>query len=207
MGWFPGRIKTGLGGPFDAEEIDTPDRGGVEMLRQTLHGDGQFGGPFFGSLVDTYAALHAAFYVLKRAIGDFQVDPKTVGTYLEFFVAAQLSWIMLQENFSDIAVPKLVAAAVNVGIFKDRDESISREKFQVQKFGRPKDANFGLAMRISIFSLPVCVEEHGFCASPRVGRREPDGIERAMKRSGENCVAKCLGGRGEPFAHAGIFVS
>ena len=144
--------------------------------------------------------------MLKRAVGDFQIDPKAVGTYLEFLVAAQLHRIRLQENFSDIAVPKLIAATIGVGIVKDGDEAIARDKFQVQKIGGPQEANFGLAMRIGIFSLPVGVEDYGFCVPPRVGRWKASGIERAMKRSGEGRAGRCFGGRGEPFAHGLVFV-
>jgi hypothetical protein len=143
--------------------------------------------------------------VLKRAIGDFQVDPKAVGAYFEFFVAAQLCGIRLQENFSDIAVPKLIAPTPRVCVVKDADESIARDKFQVKKFGCPQKANFGLAIWIGICSLPVGIEEHGLCDSPRVGRRETGGIDCAMGRCGQGCVAECFG-RGEPFAHGLVFV-
>jgi hypothetical protein len=112
----------------------------------------------------------------------------------------------LQEDFGDIAVPKLIAAAVRAGIIKDGDEAIARDKFQVQKFSGPQKANFGLATWIGIFSLPVGVEVHGFCASPRGGRREAGGIERAKERSGEGRGGSCFGGRGEPFAHGLVFV-
>jgi len=115
--------------------------------------------------------------MLKRAVGDFQIDPKAVGTYLEFLVAAQLRRIRLQENFRDIAVPKLIAATIGVGIVKDGDEAIARDKFQVQKIGGPQEANFGLAMRMGIFSLPVGVKEYGLCVSPRVRRWETGGIK------------------------------
>jgi len=69
--------------------------------------------------------------VVKRAVGDFQIDPQTVGTYLEFFIAAQLFRIRLQENFSDVAVPKFIAATARVGIIKDIDDAIARHKFQI----------------------------------------------------------------------------
>jgi len=121
--------------------------------------------------------MQAAFYVLKRSVCDFQIDPKAVGAYLEFLVAARLLRIKLQENFSDIAVPKLVAAAVSVGAFEYGDESIAGNKLHIQKFGRPEEANFGLAMRIGIFSLPVTVEAHGLCGAPRCGRWKGRGIE------------------------------
>jgi len=113
----------------------------------------------------------------------------------------------MQENFNDIAVPKLIAAAAGFGIIKDADPAIASDKFHIQKFGRPEEANFSLAMRIGIFSLPVTVEEHGFCGAPRAGKRETSSIDWAMERSGDRCIGKCCGGRGEPFAHVGIFVS
>ena len=177
VGGLPGRIKSWLGWSFDAKEIDAPERGGVEGLGEAFHGDGQFGGPCFFRFIDTYAALQAAFYVLKRSVCDFQIDPKAVGAYLEFFVVARLLRIRLQENFSDIAVPKLVAAAAGFGVIKNGDATIAGDKFHIQKFRGPEEASFSLAMRIGIFSLPVTVEEHGLCGAPRFGRRKGSGIE------------------------------
>ena len=144
--------------------------------------------------------------MLKRTVGDFQIDPKAVGTYFEFFVAAQLRRIRLQENFSDIAVPKLIAATVKVGIIKDGDEAITCDKFQIQKFGVPQKAHFGVAMWIGAFSLPIGVEDYGFYVPPRGRRREAGGIERAKERSSEGRGGSCFGGRGEPFAHGLVFV-
>lgn len=177
VGGLPGRIKAWLGRSFDAKEIGAPDRNGGESLREALHGDGQFGGPCFFRFIDKYAALQAAFYVLKRSVCNFQIDPKAVGAYLEFFVAARLLRIRLQENFGDIAVPQLIAAAASIGVIKDGDATKTSDKFHIQKFGRPEEADFGLAMRIGIFSLPVTVEEHGACGAPRFARRKGSGIE------------------------------
>ena len=115
--------------------------------------------------------------MLKYAVGDFQVDPKAVGAYFKFFVAAWLCWIRLQENFGDIAVPEFIPATVSVGVLKDGDEAIAGDKFQIEKLGRPEKANFGLAMWIGVISLPVGVKKYGFCSSPRVGRRETGGIK------------------------------
>ena len=177
VGGLPGRIKAWLDWPFDTKEIGAPDRSGVEGLREAFHGDGQFGGPCFFRFIDVYAALQTAFYVLKRSVSNFQIDPQAVGAYLEFLVTARLLRIRLQENLSDIAIPKLIAAAVSVGIFEDGDESIASDKFHIEKFWCPEEADFGLAMRIGIFSLPVTVEVNGLCGAPRFGRRKGSGIE------------------------------
>jgi hypothetical protein len=115
--------------------------------------------------------------MLKFAVDDFKIDPKAIGTYFEFFVAAQLCWIRLQENFGDIAVPKFIAATIRVSIIKDGDETIAGDKFQVKKFVGPQEANFGLAMWIGVIFLPVSVKEYGFCASPRFGRWKSGNIE------------------------------
>lgn len=177
VGGLPGRIKAWLGWSFDAKEIGAPEGGRVESLREAFHGDGQFGGPCFFRFIDTYAALQTALYVLKRSVCDFQIDPKAVWAYLEFLVAPWLLRIRLQENFGDIAVPQLIAAAVSVGVFEDGDAAIASDKFQIKKLGRPEETNFSLAMPIGIFPLPVSVEEHGLCAAPRFGRWKGRGIE------------------------------
>src|SRR6202022_2407188 len=177
------------------EKIDVPDGGGVEMWIEAFHGGSSLGGPCFFNFVDTYATLQATFQVLKRATDDFQIDPKTVGAYFKFLVAAQLFGIRLQENFRDIAVPKLIAATTRVSIINDGDETIARDKFQIEKFGRPEETNCGLAMRIGILPLPVCVEEHGLGAAPRIGRRETGGIKGATERRGEGRGTRaCVGG-------------
>ena len=145
--------------------------------------------------------------MLKHSVLDFQIDPKAIGTYFEFLIAARLCRIRLQEGFRDIAVPKFIAAPVKIGVIEDGDEAKVRDKFQVKKFGRPQQANFGLTIWIRIFPLPVGIEVDGLCASPCFGRRETGGIDRAMEMSGENRVLHCFGVRGEPFAHGLVFVS
>jgi len=67
------------------------------------------------------AACHSSNRVSPLA--RCQIDPKAIRADFEFLISTKLRWIWLKENFRDVAIPKLVAAATGIGIRKNRDNS------------------------------------------------------------------------------------
>src|SRR5882762_6714623 len=66
---------------------------------------------------------HATLQIAFLPWRDVQIDPKAIRADFEFLISTKLRWIWLKENFRDVAIPKLVAAATGIGIRKNRDNS------------------------------------------------------------------------------------
>ena len=140
-------------------------------------------------------ALYAAFEVAQAARENIEIDPHAVGTHLEFAIIARTRRVGLKEGLGYIAVPEMVAPAVQVGIIKDEQLAITALEAQI-KIGRgPERADFGLACRIGIEALPVAAERDR-------GRLQPfrRGMPRGERDFTRTWTAKIVSTTGEQFA-------
>jgi len=82
----------------------------------------------------------------------------------------------LEKNFGDVAIPKLIAATVRIGVRKNGDGAIAGAKFEEKRFRGPQKANFRFALRIGMLALPVATETQRPRGFPLRGRREAFGV-------------------------------
>jgi len=166
VGGTPGGVEAGLGWTLDAEEIDTPDCGGIERGGQTLHGERDFRHPKLLWGLHGDAAAQTAMQVLRVTVRDIEIDPHAIGADFEFFVAQRIRGIGLEEDFGDVAVPEVVAAAGRFGVGKDGDGAKAGVESDEQRFRRPEETDFRFAPGVDILAPPVRVEAQRRCGDP-----------------------------------------
>ena len=109
---LPGGIKSRFGSSFDAVEIHSPGGRWIEALNEAFHRQRKLRDPGFSGFVQNNAAPQSTLQVVLLARRDVEIDPKAIRADFEFSIAAKLRRVGLKENFRDVAVPELVAAAV-----------------------------------------------------------------------------------------------
>ena len=107
------------------------------------------------------AAAEGAVQVLAGAVVDGEIEPHAVGTDFEFEVTQGIGGVWLEKDFGDVAVPKVVAAAGGFGVWKDGDGAKVGAELEEEGLRGPEEADFGFALGIGIFTLPVGVEADG----------------------------------------------
>src|SRR5215470_16695444 len=107
----PRRIKATLGFSFHAKKVYSPSGTRIEVLSQATHRNCHISCPDFCVLFYFCTAGHSALWVGPFAVFDIQIDPKAIWTDFELKVVAGISWIGLDKNLNDVAIPKVVASA------------------------------------------------------------------------------------------------
>ena len=74
--------------------------------------------------------------------------------------------VWLEKDFGDVAVPEVVAAAGGLGVGKDGDAAKAAVELEEEVLRRPEQADFGFALGIGVFTLPVRAEADGRCGMP-----------------------------------------
>lgn len=154
----PGRVETRLGSAFDPKEIDSPGNCGIKRRSEGAHGNGELSGPDFLADSKAHAALHAAPGVEFFTRANVDINPETVGTDLKLEIAAGFGGIRLEEDFSNVAIPELPAAAGGLGVRENSDGLKIAAKAKKKSFGSPEEANFGLEPGIGVLPLPVPIK-------------------------------------------------
>lgn len=176
VGRAPGGVEAGFGGAFDAEEIQAPGGGGVEGRGEAVHGDGEFGDPNLPRVIHADAAAEGAVQVLAGAMVEGEIEPHGVGADFEFEVALGIGGVRLEKDFGDVTVPEVVAAARGFGVRKDGDGTKAGAELEEEGLRGPEEADFGFALGVGIFTLPVGAEADGRGGAPLVGGWEAVGV-------------------------------
>ena len=108
------------------------------MCYEAFHWQRKLRDPGLGGFVQNNAPSHTALQVVFFARCDIQIDPKSVWTHFKFLISTELRGIGLHENFRDVAVPELVAAAIGLGIRKNRDPAKPRVKSHKKELRPPQ---------------------------------------------------------------------
>jgi len=117
---LPGGIKSRFGSPLDAVKIHSPGGLWIEALNEAFHRQRKLRDPGFSGFVQNNAAPQSTLQVVLLARRDVEIDPKAIRADFEFSIAAELRRVGLKEDFRDVTVPELVAAAIGRGIGKKR---------------------------------------------------------------------------------------
>ena len=107
------------------------------MRGEAYHRQREFRDPCFGGFVQKNAPPQTTLQVALLAWCDVQINPKSVRTHFEFLISAKLRRVGLQKNFRDVAVPKLIAAAIGFGIEEHCDDSVLRLESYKECLWRP----------------------------------------------------------------------
>ncbi len=135
---LPCGIKSRFGSPFDAVKIYLPGSFRIKALDQAFHGQSKLRDPSLAGFVQSNAAPQTTLQVVLLAWRDVQIDPKSVRADFEFFITTEMRWVGLKENFRDVAVPELVAAAIGLGIGKNGDGAIFRVESHKKRLRSPE---------------------------------------------------------------------
>ncbi len=135
---LPGGIKARFGRSFDAKKIHSPGGRRIEAIDEAFHGQRKLRDPRFGGFVQHNSALQSTLQVMFFSRCDAEIDPKAVRADFEFFITTEMRRVGLKENFRDVAVPELVAAAVGRGIGENGDGAVFGAELQIQRFRSPE---------------------------------------------------------------------
>ena len=184
---LPRGVEPRFSGAFDPEKVYAPVFGRIKNFRQRAHWQDKLCSPNFLELIENGALLHATQGIAFAVWRDFEIDPHTIGADFEFPVTTCRAGISLDEDFGDVPVPQLVAAAVGFAVFKNGERSVAAPKFQVQHVLGPENAHFRLAFCVFIFASPVVVETNWLREIPGSLKREASRVNRAGEFAGDNC--------------------
>ncbi|HUI52396.1 MAG TPA: hypothetical protein VLX60_11455 [Terriglobales bacterium] len=132
------------------------------------------------------AALHAASGVEFLVGTNIEINPEAVGADFEFEIAMRNGRIGLEENFGNVAVPEMIATPGRIGVGKHSDGTKAAAETKEESYGSPEEADFGFAMRVGIFALPVGIKNNGRNRVPRWRRREAFRVERVLEANGSS---------------------
>src|SRR5260370_31484269 len=88
---------------------------------------------------------------------DAEIDPKAVRADFEFFITAEMRRGGLKENFRDVAVPELVAAAVGRGIGENGGDAVFGAGLQIHRVRRPEQPHLRPSFGIMLLPCPLAL--------------------------------------------------
>ena len=118
VGRLPGGVEPRLGLSFHTIKIHAPFAGRIELWGDGFHWDRKFGGPPVRRFIEPDRVLKAAFQVSETVGKDVEVNLHAVGANFKFLVIVTGPWVGLKKGFGDVAIPKVIAPAIGVGIRK-----------------------------------------------------------------------------------------
>lgn len=127
--------------------------------------------------------MHIGF----NARGNIEIDPHAVRADFQFPVMRGVGRIGLEENFSDIAVPKPIATAGGFSIGENGNDARAGVEFDEQGFGRPEESDFCFTLGVGVLSLPVRVEAQRCDGVPLECRWKTIGIRIVKQADGDGC--------------------
>ncbi len=145
------------------------------MLRHASQRDSNFRGPDFLFFINVRAALHSRVWVRAIAVFDVEVYPVAIGAYFKFEIVAGVGGVRLEKDFDDIPVPQMVAAARGFGIRENGQYAIAGAIVKKERVRIPENANLCFKLGISIFALPIGIENDGLRSLPCGRRRKAIG--------------------------------
>jgi hypothetical protein len=184
----PSRIKSWFHRAFHSKKIHAPDRCRIKSCRQTLHRQSHHRPPPFSRLVDLHPASQAAPQVLFLSRRDVQINPESIRSHLNFFIAPRLRRIALQKHLANIPLPQLIPPPPRIRIRKHRDAPIPRHESQVQSLRRPQHPHLRTALRVAIQPAPIRIESHRRRHVPRFFQRKSVRIGCTSKPHGDSCI-------------------
>src|SRR4029077_1382695 len=134
----PRGIESRFSSSFDAVKIHFPSGRGIEALDEAIHWQRQLRDPGLGGFIQDNATPQSTLQIVFLARPDIEIDPKTIRADFEFFVTAELRWVGLKKNFRNVAVPKLVAASIGLGIGENSDIPVFRAKSKKKSLRSPQ---------------------------------------------------------------------
>jgi hypothetical protein len=87
--------------------------------------------------IQPHRPLQAAFKIAPAFGKNVQVNPHPIRTHFEFAVITRPRRIRLQEHFRYIAIPKLIAASVRIGIVEGKQLAVAALESQVENLQSP----------------------------------------------------------------------
>src|SRR5260370_1382864 len=134
----PGGIKARWGRYFEAKKIHSPGGRRIEAMDEGFHGQGKLRAPGFCGFVQNHTAPQSTLQVMFFSRCDAEIDPKAVRADFEFFIPAEMRRVGLKENFRDVAVPELVAAAAGRGTGEKADDGGFCAESPIKRLRRPE---------------------------------------------------------------------
>src|SRR5215475_11347653 len=97
---------------------------------------------------------------------NLQVDPLVVGSNFEFVIMPKTFWLRIQENLSDILVPKFPALLCGILAFKSVDAFVFAPESEVNVFLRPNCGDTSFLCGIGGFAVHRMIKLDPFSLFP-----------------------------------------